>query len=220
MRREQPTIVKDLSGDLTGWSRIDRDTDFLIFRFHLGDRDIAKLHTIGSVKRAASIRLEQFIMQPRFLARPFATAAQAPSTSSVAVPPSTVHLPLTHWPRLDASTAEVTPSYVALPSHIFSAPRRLDILHQCVVTHLASLRQGTAQTKNRAQVRGSTRKIMRQKGSGKARVGDAQSPIRRGGGHAFAKTPKDWTIGLNKKVYEMGLRTALSERWRSGEVSS
>lgn len=59
---------------------------------------------------------------------------------------------------------------------------------------------------------------MRQKGSGRARVGSVRSPIRRGGGRAFAKQPKDWSIGLPRKVFEMGIRTALSERWRRSEV--
>jgi len=60
---------------------------------------------------------------------------------------------------------------------------------------------------------------MRQKGTGKARVGDRQSPIRRGGGRAFPKIPKDWSLGLNRKVFELGLRVALSERWRRGELT-
>ncbi|KAL7005897.1 54S ribosomal protein yml6, mitochondrial [Cystobasidiomycetes sp. EMM_F5] len=77
---------------------------------------------------------------------------------------------------------------------------------------------GTAANKNRAQVKGSSRKIMRQKGSGRARVGSVRSPIRRGGGRAFAKQPKDWSIGLPRKVFEMGIRTALSERWRRSEL--
>jgi hypothetical protein len=164
-------------------------------------------------------------------------AAYTPA-SAVPIEPAFVHLPLTRWPRPsntasgltqdndDASIASTSTStsnqdaYVTRPSHVFHAPSRPDILHQCVVAHLASLRQGTAHTKNRAEVRGSNRKIQRQKGSGRARVGDVSSPIRRGGGRAFPKRQKDWSLGLNGKVWKMGIRTALSERWRRGEVRS
>lgn len=125
-----------------------------------------------------------------------------------------VHLPLTQWPVESSDESQ----YVSLPAAVFDSPPRPDILHQCVRAHLASLRQGTARTKNRAEVRGSQKKIMRQKGTGKARVGDRHSPIRRGGGRAFPKRPKDWSLGLNRKVWEMGVRTALSERWRRGEL--
>ena len=131
-----------------------------------------------------------------------------------------VHLPLTQWPKATTDTAATATGkqYVTLPSHVFAAPSRPDILHQCVVAHLAGLRQGTASTKGRSEVKASSRKLYRQKGTGKARVGDAASPVRRGGGHAFAKKPKDWSLGLNRKVFEMGVRTALSERWRRNEV--
>lgn len=153
--------------------------------------------------------------------------------NAVVPPPSVVHLPLTEWPFPVASTASIpspadpqtveppattSPAYVTLPAHVFASPSRPDILHRCVVTHLSNLRQGTARTKNRAETKGSNRKIMRQKGTGKARVGDIRSPIRRGGGRAFPKRERDWTLGLNRKVWELGVRTALSERWRRGEV--
>jgi len=131
-----------------------------------------------------------------------------------------VHLPVTPWPESHIDAKLLPPStVVALPEYVFDSPARPDILHQCVRAHLSSLRQGTARTKNRAEVRGSQRKIMRQKGTGKARVGDAHSPIRRGGGRAFPKRQKDWTLGLNRKVWELGVRTALSERWRRGELT-
>ena len=68
-------------------------------------------------------------------------------------------------------------------------------------------------------MRGSNRKLQRQKGSGRARTGDVASPIRRGGGMAFPKRQRDFNVGLNSKVWKMGIRTALSERWRRGEVS-
>jgi len=71
-------------------------------------------------------------------------------------------------------------------------------------------RQGTSKTKERSEVRGSGRKLYRQKGTGNARVGDAQSPIRRGGGRAHGARPRDYTHDLNKKEKRLARRSALS----------
>ncbi|THH34145.1 hypothetical protein EUX98_g152 [Antrodiella citrinella] len=101
---------------------------------------------------------------------------------------------------------------VELDPFVFSHPIRRDILHLCVVQHLDSLRQGSASTKTRGEVRGSGRKIRPQKGSGKARLGDGQSPMLRGGGIAFGPKPRDFSTELPRKVIMMGLRVALSAR--------
>jgi large subunit ribosomal protein L4 len=74
----------------------------------------------------------------------------------------------------------------------------------------AHQRQGTSKTKERSEVRGSGRKLNRQKGTGNARVGDAQSPIRRGGGRAHGARPRDYTHDLNKKEKRLARRSALS----------
>ena len=79
-------------------------------------------------------------------------------------------------------------------------------------------RLGTASTKTRYEVRGSRRKIRPQKGSGKARLGDKNSPMLRGGGVAFGPKPRDFSTGLQKKVYDLAWRTALSYRYRKGEL--
>lgn len=172
-----------------------------------------------------------------------ASTSAAPLVPALPVQSPYVHLPLTLWPRRrrqqpetrtslqdeaenttpdSKSVPEVDPdvytSIVSLPSDVFHVPHRPDVLHQCVVAHLASLRQGTARTKNRAEVRGSNRKLHRQKGTGRARVGDAASPTRRGGGRAFPKRQRDFSKDLNDKVWKLGLRSALSERWRRGDV--
>ncbi|KAF9040556.1 ribosomal protein L4 domain-containing protein [Panaeolus papilionaceus] len=97
---------------------------------------------------------------------------------------------------------------------VFKHPIRRDILHLCVVHHLDSLRQGSANTKTRGEVRGSGRKIRRQKGTGKARLGDAQSPMLRGGGVAFGPKPRDFSTKLPRKVVQMGMRVALSAKLR------
>lgn len=79
-------------------------------------------------------------------------------------------------------------------------------------------RLGTASTKTRYEVRGSARKIRPQKGSGRARLGDKKSPILKGGGVAHGPKPRDFSTGLQKKVYDLAWRTALSYRFRKGEL--
>lgn len=111
-------------------------------------------------------------------------------------------------PRGTAPVAQVA----ELDPTVFAHPIRRDILHLCVVHHLDSLRQGSANTKTRGEVRGSGRKIRRQKGSGRARLGDGQSPMLKGGGVAFGPKPRDFSTKLNRKVIQMGLRVALSAR--------
>ncbi|KAI9065820.1 ribosomal protein L4 [Trametes sanguinea] len=101
---------------------------------------------------------------------------------------------------------------VELDPHVFSHPIRRDILHLCVVHYLDCQRQGSASTKTRGEVRGSGAKIRPQKGSGRARLGDAQSPMLRGGGVAFGPKPRDFATKLNRKVIQMGMRVALSAR--------
>lgn len=101
---------------------------------------------------------------------------------------------------------------VELDPFIFAHPIRRDILHLCVVHHLDSLRQGSASTKTRGDVRGSGRKIRPQKGTGRARLGDGQSPMLRGGGVAFGPKPRDFSTKLPRKVVQMGMRVALSAR--------
>lgn len=101
---------------------------------------------------------------------------------------------------------------VVLDPTVFNHPLRKDILHLCVVHHLDAQRQGTASTKTRGEVRGSGRKIRPQKGTGRARLGDGQSPMLRGGGVAFGPKPRDFSTKLNRKVIQMGMRVALSAK--------
>jgi len=79
-------------------------------------------------------------------------------------------------------------------------------------------RQGTNKTKERNEVRGSGRKLYRQKGTGNARVGDAQSPIRRGGGRAHGARPRDYSHDLNKKEKRLARRSALSYKAQNDNV--
>lgn len=101
---------------------------------------------------------------------------------------------------------------------IFNVSVREDILHQVVGGQLASSRSGSASTKNRSEVKSSGRKVWRQKGTGRARVGTASSPLRRGGGVAFGPTPRDYSFKVNKKVRKAALRMALADKFRAGQL--
>jgi large subunit ribosomal protein L4 len=103
---------------------------------------------------------------------------------------------------------------VTLDPTVFDHPIRRDVLHLCVTHYRDSLRQGSANTKTRGEVAGSGRKIRKQKGSGKARLGDGQSPMLVGGGVAFGPKPRDFSTKLPRKVIKMGMRIALSARMR------
>ena len=100
----------------------------------------------------------------------------------------------------------------SLDPSVFAHPIRRDILYLCVNFYRDALRQGTANTKTRGEVRGSGRKIRPQKGSGRARLGDGQSPMLRGGGVAFGPKARDFATDLPRKVRQMGLRVALSAK--------
>jgi large subunit ribosomal protein L4 len=103
------------------------------------------------------------------------------------------------------------------PKHLY-LPMRRDILHRAVVFEGDATRQGTASTKWRKDVHGSGRKIRPQKGTGRARLGDKKSPMLRGGGVAFGPHPRDFSTGLQRKVYDLAWRTALSYRYKKGEL--
>ena len=97
-------------------------------------------------------------------------------------------------------------------------PLRRDLLHLAVVYEGDNTRQGTASSKTRFEVHGSHRKMRPQKGSGNARVGTRQSPMLRGGGKTFGPKPRDFGTDLNRKMYDRAWRTALSYRYRRGEL--
>jgi large subunit ribosomal protein L4 len=86
------------------------------------------------------------------------------------------------------------------------------VLHSVVKMQLSNRRSGTASVKNRSDVKGSRRKLFRQKGTGRARRGDANSPLLRGGGVVFGPHPKSWAIKVPKKVRRLALKMALSSK--------
>ena len=98
---------------------------------------------------------------------------------------------------------------IELKDEIFAVSLKKHIIHQVVISQLANRRSGTAATKSRSKVEFSGRKLWRQKGTGRARVGSAASPIRRGGGVAFGPTPRKYVHKVPKKVKKAALRMAL-----------
>lgn len=91
------------------------------------------------------------------------------------------------------------------------------IIKDVVVQYLAGKRQGTHKTKNRSEVKGSRKKLFRQKGTGNARMGSLQSPVRRHGGTVFGPVPRDHSFSLNKKVKKAALASVISEKLRNDE---
>jgi large subunit ribosomal protein L4 len=106
-------------------------------------------------------------------------------------------------------------SQMELNDDIFGVPVRKEILHQVVVSQLNNKRSGTAATKSRSEINRSGKKLWRQKGTGNARVGDAASPTRRGGGVAFGPKPRNYMKKVPKKVRRAALLMALTDKLRS-----
>ena len=103
-------------------------------------------------------------------------------------------------------------SQVELADDIFSVPVKSSVLHEVVTMQLANRRSGTAAVKHRSDVRGSGRKLFRQKGTGRARRGDIKSPLLRGGGVVFGPDGRKYTQKVPKKVRKLALKMALSSK--------
>jgi large subunit ribosomal protein L4 len=108
---------------------------------------------------------------------------------------------------------------VTLDGVVFAAPPRVDILHRVVRWQLAARRSGNHKSKSRSETSGSTRKPWKQKGSGRARVGDIRAPQWRGGYAVHGPVVRDHSYSLPKKVRAMGLRVALSTKLREGKLA-
>ncbi len=103
-------------------------------------------------------------------------------------------------------------SEIELPDAIFKTPIKASVLHEIVKMQLACRRAGSAAVKHRSDIRGSTRKLFRQKGTGRARRGNIKSPLLRGGGSVFGPDPRTFAYKVPKKVRRLGLRMALSDK--------
>ncbi len=107
---------------------------------------------------------------------------------------------------------------VTLNEGIFGIEPNDHVLYLDVKQYLANQRQGTAKTKERSEVSGSTRKLGRQKGGGGARRGDINSPLLVGGGRVFGPVPRDYSFKLNKKVKILARKSALSYKAQENAI--
>lgn len=121
------------------------------------------------------------------------------------------------YPVLSIKTGEPVGT-VELRRSLFGVPVRKDILHRIIVWKLASTRAGTGCAKNRGEMAGRKGKMGKQKGSGRARVGNRRTPIRKGGGTAFPPKPRDFSYTLNKKVRRLALKCALSSKFAQNKL--
>ncbi len=108
--------------------------------------------------------------------------------------------------KVDINPAEISPRI------------NRQLLHDAVVMYQANRRQGSAKTKSRSEVSGSTHKMYRQKGTGNARAGSRRSGLRRGGGHIFARHPRDYSYRLPRKAVQLATRMAIASKIRDDEV--
>jgi len=111
-------------------------------------------------------------------------------------------------------------SKVDAPETLFGRDYNEALVHQLVVAYQANARQGTRAQKDRAQVKHSTKKPFRQKGTGNARAGMTSSPLWRGGGRIFPNSPfENFSHKLNKKMYRAGMASILSQLARDGRLA-
>ena len=107
---------------------------------------------------------------------------------------------------------------VELNDAIFGIEPNDHVIYLAVKQYLAAQRQGTHKSKERSEIAGSTRKLIRQKGGGGARRGDIKSPVLRGGGRVFGPRPRDYWFKLNKKVKSLARKSALSYKAQQNAI--
>ena len=107
---------------------------------------------------------------------------------------------------------------IEVSDYVFAVPVNEALVHQAMVRQLANARQGTADTKTRSEVAGSTKKLYRQKHTGMARAGSRRSPLRRGGGIIFGPHPRDYRQATPKKMRHLALKCVLSSKAGDGSL--
>ncbi len=107
---------------------------------------------------------------------------------------------------------------VNLPEEIFGIEPNNHAIYLAVKQYLANQRQGTHKAKERGEVKGSTRKIKRQKGTGTARAGAIRNPLFKGGGRVFGPRPRNYSFKLNKKLKRLARKSALSTMLKDGKI--
>lgn len=109
-------------------------------------------------------------------------------------------------------------SEVDLSDEIFNVPVKKSVLHEVVRMQMAAKRRGTASVKHRSDVAGSTSKLYRQKGTGRARRGNIKSPLLRGGGSVFGPDLRSYAFKVPKKVRRLALKMALSSKMQNQSI--
>ena len=107
---------------------------------------------------------------------------------------------------------------ISVSNDVFSKEFNESLVHQAVVSFMATSRQGSAKQKNRSEVRGGGKKPYRQKGTGRARAGTIRSPLWRGGGVTFASRPRNFSKKINKKMYRAAIKSIFSELVRQNRL--
>src|ERR1700675_240720 len=107
---------------------------------------------------------------------------------------------------------------IELSDEVFGAPLNKALIYSAVKCYMANQRAGTSATKTRGDVRGSGKKLWKQKGTGRARIASLRSPLWKGGGNVHGPQPRDWSYRVPKKMRKGALRSALSEQIREGKV--
>ena len=123
-------------------------------------------------------------------------------------------MPVLNVYKLDGSQAGT----VEVNNEIFGIEPNKNVMHEVLVAELAEVRQGSASTKTRAEVRGGGRKPFRQKGTGRARQGSTRAPHMVGGGGAHGPKPRNYAKKINKKVRKLALKSALATKINEGNV--
>lgn len=170
----------------------------------------------ASIHQAAAAAVHSSSLTPQATVAEAAAAADL-DASAGALPP---------WAGADrptlvySSLTSFTPvAITTLPGRLFSAPVRRDLVHRAVHWQLACRRAGTALTKSRSLVSGTSAKSRPQKGSGRARAGARTSPVFRGGGVAHGpKAEKKWAYTLPYNVRRLALRSVLTNKWDAGKL--
>ena len=108
--------------------------------------------------------------------------------------------------------------HIEISDEVFAVPFNQAVVHQAMVRQRANVRQGTASTKTRSEVSGSSGKLFRQKGTGQARAGSRRSPLRRGGGITFGPHPRNYRQAMPKKMRQLALKCVLSAKVEDGEL--
>lgn len=155
--------------------------------------------------------------------KPKATAAKAPAKKAAPAPKAAPQAKA-EKPQapVDLSKAEVVNAEnkkvreVSLSPDVFGGRVNTHLLYEAVKQYRAGGRSGTHMTKNRALVSGTGKKPWKQKGTGRARVGEARNPLWRHGGTVFGPTPRDYSYDMPKKARAAALRSALTQRLNEG----